>query len=82
MASLIELRILKNGASRYEMRPGVFDTIGYSEGETLYVSPALADALTSAGIAAVAPSRSVEVETATREPRGERAIAVKRRGRR
>ena len=82
MASLIELRILKSGAGLYETRPGIREAIDFTEGETLYVSPALAEAWQRAGVAEpVSPPRNAEVERATREPRSEQAVAFKRRRR-
>ena len=75
------LRFNKTVAGRHELRPGVFDVYGYSEGEIVSVPRELATSLVASGIAAnVNPSRTVEVERATREPRSEQA--VRRRGRR
>lgn len=70
-------------ATRLEVRPGIFDAIGYDAGDIHAVPAEIADKWVASGFAElVSPSRSVEVERATREPRSERAVAFKRRGRR
>ena len=76
------LRFIKTVAGTYEARPGIFDAYGYFEGEVVEVPTELAARIPGRIAEAVVPSRNVEVERATREPRGERAIALRRRGRR
>lgn len=76
------LRFLKTVAGTYEARPGIFDAYGFHEGEVVEVPATLASALPSRVAEPVKPSRTAEVERATREPRSEQAIAFKRRGRR
>ena len=76
------LRFIKTVAGTYEARPGIFDAYGYFEGEVVEVPTELAARIPGRIAEAVNPSRSVEVERATREPRSERAIALRHRGRR
>lgn len=73
------LRFLKTVAGTYEARPGVFDSYGYFEGEVTAVPAELAARIVGR-IAEPAP-RNAEIEHATREPRSEQAIRLKRRRR-
>lgn len=80
------LRFLKTVAGTYEVRPGIFDAYGYFEGEVIEVPAELAARIPGriaepVNPEPVNPSRSAEVERATREPRSEQAIAFKRRRR-
>ena len=78
-----EVRFLKNVANRREVRPGIFDVFGYDVDDVAPIPVELAAKWIGSGLCEpVIPSRSAEVETATREPRSERAVAFKRRGRR
>lgn len=67
-------------ANRREVRPGVTDVFGYSVGDVCAVPADLADKWIASGFAElVNPSRNVDVERATREPRSEKATTIKRR---
>ena len=75
------LRFYKTVAGTYEARPGVFDSYGYFEGETVEVPVELAASFPGRIAEQVNPSRTVEVERATREPRSEQAVKIGRRRR-
>ncbi len=69
-------------AGSREVRPGVFDRFGYEAGDVVAVPTEQAAKWVGSGLAEnVTQPRSIEVEQATREPRGERAVRerVKRR---
>lgn len=75
------LRFLKTVAGTYEARPGIFDAYGFQEGEIAAVPAELAARIVGRIAESVKPSRSAEIEHATREPRSEQAIRIKwRRG--
>lgn len=75
------LRFDKTVGGRYEVRPGVFDVYGYAEGEVVDVPAELAASFIGSGAhiaEAFQSPRTIEVETATREPRSERAMRRRR----
>lgn len=73
----IDLRFKTSVAGIYPTRPGRTEVLDFQTGETYSIPRELAAKWISSGIAEPAnSSRSAEVETATREPRTERAVRV------